>query len=361
MIIFFLSCAHQGERLPQLLSKTEEHHLYRAAFSPDEPTRARSFEVILSSSSQERADWIPITLEQESLFLRRTALSSLAKSGELPVDVFNHLSLGDRCWFLLESEQELEFKPALSELNRLEAEERFTCFVYLHRTGNSDPLVKLLSSDILTSIVYPYEALAKFMDPSIEAAMNEAYFNGLDSYQVTLLMAWLCGASKSAQSIFEEQLSALDDEGVLEQVELILRFEPEQIKPLLQKIDRRSQTPYAKLGLVSIAQASETIAIRALLDVDSSRTVREMAARSLGRWLDVQSAKKQRSNAIRAVEDALREALTDDDPRVQIAAIYALGFASSRALSWLQSLEVDDAEAKVEIIASIRRQTLKNK
>ena len=261
---------------------------------------------------------------------------------------------GDRCWYLLEAQNRSGLEFSGLSLNELRLEEKFTCSVYLHTSGDSEPLVRLLSSDLLTSIVYPYEALSGVLDPSLEVAMEQAYLNGLDSYQVTLLMAWLCGSSKKAQDIFDEQIKDLDEESILEQIELLLRFQPERIKPLLQKIDRHTNTPYAKLALVSIGEDSANTAMRYLLEEEASRTVRETAARSLGGWLEKHNVEKKRTKTVDDVEEALKLALKDEDPRVQIAAIQSLGFASSRALSWLQDLEVQDDEAKVEIVASIR-------
>ena len=93
--------------------------------------------------------------------------------------------------------------------------------------------------------------------PSLEDALVVAYTNGLNSYQVALYIG--CVEQVKTQTIFDAQLDGLDEESMLEQIELLLRFKPEQLKSLLQKWTEHTRAPYAKLGLVSIGAASELL------------------------------------------------------------------------------------------------------
>ena len=63
-------------------------------------------------------------------------------------------------------------------------------------------------------------------------------------------------------------------------------------------MDRHTQAPYAKFGLVSIGAASEVVAVRLLLDEGSSRTVREAAARASAGWTEAAGVPKGRSKSV---------------------------------------------------------------
>jgi hypothetical protein len=353
--LLVLACAPKRSEVPLLLAKTSDSVLYVGALSSEPGLRARSYEILLSTASEEELmDWLPKALADPEPYVRRSSMAAALHSGA-PAFTGGPLSIsaGDRCWLELHAAWagvDLELagirEPARG------SEDRLLCaLVDASATGDLAGLSTLVGSEVLPGTKTFYHALGRSGLAGLSEALAYAVEEGEDFVRLPLLCAWVA-LDEAALPLLKAELGPLDAMDRMDAVDLLASFQGEAVLRLLRQLEGESGPASELAGLVLLEQGrkSPRSALR-MLEESPDRDMKVRAALALGRWL----AAERGTSAGNRVEEGLVSLLGSEEPALRAAAARALGESGQRsAIRHLQKMEEERMDVQLEIVGAIR-------
>ena len=356
LLFLLLGCASKRSEVPLLLAKTSDSVLYVGALSPEPATRARAFELILSTASgEELSDWLPKAASDPEAYVRRSSLAAaLEVSGEELGAAGLGLDEGDRCWLGLHSVWSgapLPLPPPGAAPSG--SEDRLLCALWeASSSGDFSGISGLVRSEVLPGTRTFYLALGRSGLQGLSGDISHAVDEGEDFTRLPLLCAW-AALDDAAAPRLRTELAELDALDRMDAVDLLGAFEGETVSRLLRQIASEGGPSGELAGLVLVERRKRPprAALR-LLEESADRDMKARSALALGRWL---AGEESRSAAGERVESALVSLLSSEEPALRASAARALG-ESGRwgAVRHLQKMEEERLDVQLEIVGAIR-------
>jgi hypothetical protein len=367
-LFILLSCRHGESSLQQLMAKTDERFLYEGLLSESEDIRITSFSSIFEwGTEKEKESFWNLGLQDSSVNVRWIVEQNLDANTHIQNDLTLPIRRSEKCMMAL-------WQPQWNQVfssDELQGANNIFCDVWkfenIHNYERSTHL-----SGLLPSTKYAYRTMV-LMERNVEESLwKKAVENALDTSQPLIIATWSVISDDGLHFLKKEILEKgkknsaedIDFESICSELSstyLFLKRRNHIHSSLLQsqKLTRieeglsllQDKNTYCSLQSLAIQGKMKRI----LSKLENANSLRELLfiLPAIEFFLTVYPPKEKEKYVLGITEQTL-PLLQDSEALIRIWVIRVLARTQKRNIRYLQQLEEERLDIKIEIIRAIR-------
>lgn len=365
MFFFLLSCKHNESSLQQLMSKTDERVLYQGLLSEDEDLRIAAYSTIFEwGTDDEKESFVGLGLQDSSFSIRWIVEQSL------DIDDSPHITSlpirdSEKCFMAL-------WKPQWNDVFATDTfldSSHVICRIWQFENHPTLDEPHYLSG-ILPSTKYPYRAMILTEGMIDDSHFQTAVENAIDTSYPLIINAWITlldsGLDFLKNDVLDEGknngLDEVDLESLCSELSasyLFLQQRDRSISSTEQRLQRIRQG-ISLLERENIFCTLQSFAIegkikRILSKFDDATNVRDLLFVLPALELFLTTQPKESSEKFHSeITQRVLPLLQDSESMIRMWSVRILSRTNRRNIRYLQQLEEERLDIKVEIIRAIR-------
>ena len=358
------SCQHKESSLQQIMSKTEERFLYEGLISESEDVRIAAFGGVFEvGTEKEKESFVQLGLQDASQDVRWIVQQNLEVT---EVNSNLNIRVSDKCLMALWNSQ---WNELFFESNY--ATKGFFCEVWRFEYADTpDPSAIFLSS-ILPSIKYPYRSLILVNREIDNAYFEQAIAHALDTSYPLIVGSWITLSDEglsfvkrefsedilSTHQDIEEQMDFVSLCSELSESYLFLHQKENAIdSPKLQRIKKAFVYLEDKNTFCLMQSSAIQLRSKRLLQyVQESETLQDLlyVLPAIEIFMTI-APQKEKEKYMDEITTYIIPFLADSESELRKQVIRILSHTQRNNIRYLQQMEEERLDVKIEIIKAIR-------
>ena len=363
---FLFSCQHKESSLQQIMSKTEERFLYEGLISESEDVRISAFSAIFFGGfEKEKESFVPLGLQDSSQDVRWIVQQNLDITEE---NSNLHIRMSDKCLMGLWDSQWNEF---FSESNY--TTKGFFCEVWRFEYADTPDPSNIFFSSVLPSVKYPYRSLILVKRPIDAAFFEQAIANALDTSYPLILASWITLSDEGLSFVkreFSDPVLSIEHQDIDEQIDFVslcselsesyMFLYPKEKNanhnPKLQRIKKAFLYLEDKNTFCSLqSHAIQLRSKRLLHQVQEAETLQDLlyVLPAVEIFMTI-APQKEKEKYMEEITTYILPLLGDSESELRKQIIRILSHTHKKNIRYLQQMEEERLDVKIEIIKAIR-------
>ena len=367
MFFLLLSCKHSESSLQQLMSKTDERVLYQGLLSEDEDLRIAAYSTIFEwGTDDEKKSFVGLGLQDTSFSIRWIV------ERNLDIDDLHHITSlpirdSEKCLMALWN---VKWNDIFATNSFLESS-HVICRVWQFENDPTLDEPHYLSG-ILPSTKYPYRSMILTERKVEDSLFQTAVENAIDTSYPLIISTWITLLDSGLDFLKKDVLDtgkndSTLDEGDLESLcsELSASYVFLQQRNTTISLSTEQKLQRIRQGLALLERENifctlQSFAIegktkRILSKFDSATNVRDLLFVLPALELFLATQPKESSEKLHSeITQRVLPLLQDSESMIRMWSIRILSRTNRRNIRYLQQLEEERLDIKIEIIRAIR-------